>query len=804
MKRVFEQIEKHKWWLMPLPVLLVIFSLFRLPDPVFDDAYSTVIESMEGDLLGARIAGDGQWRFPPGDSVPEQFKQCVLVYEDAYFYRHPGVNPVSLFKAFTANIKAGKIVRGGSTLTMQVIRMAYGNRPRTYLQKALEIILALKLELFYTKEEILQLYVYHAPFGGNVVGLNAASWRYFGRPADRLSWGEAAVLAVLPNSPSLIFPGKNQLLLKVRRDRLLQKLYERGIIDETTFRLAREEPTPLKPKTLPRLAPRLLTRAIGDGYEGKRVKTTIRKDLQLLIREKVKWYHAMLEANEVHNLAVLVIDLGTGAALAYAGNADAGQAHAEDVDMITANRSTGSLLKPVLYAAAIDEGLILPAQLLPDIPVYYQGFAPKNFDKKFHGSVPADEALARSLNVPFVYLLKKYGYEKFYQKLQDLGFRSMKEPPGHYGLSMILGGAESSLWDLTALYAGLARELFRYDRRKGNKRYSKGDFFDNCYVSDSVERGTGQLNDRAAIEAPAVWQMLKAMQQLRRPDELASWKIFKSAQPIAWKTGTSFGFRDAWAIGINSGYVVGIWAGNADGEGRPGLTGVRAAAPVLFDVFRALDGMARFPRPVAAMEEVEVCALSGYKAGPDCDIKRVVEAPASLKNTPVCPYHRVVQLDGEGGHQVNSSCYAVSEMKRVKWFVLPPVQAWYYKKFHPEYKEPPEYLAGCKDQTGGGNRFFELIYPRSSTRIYVPRELDGRPGKAVFEAAHRNPDAAIFWYVDDRFEGKTIKVHQIGLYPEKGKHMLYLIDNRGRELSAVFEVLNDRDRGNPAGDDGSE
>lgn len=765
-------------------VLLFVFT----PVPSFEhNAYATVLEARDGTLLGARIADDGQWRFPPADEVPEKFKQALLYFEDEYFYQHPGINPVSIWKALWQNIQAGEIRRGGSTISMQVVRLSRNNPPRTIPEKLLEIFLTLKMELLLSKEEILSLYAAHAPFGGNVVGLSAAAWRYYGRPPEKLSWAESATLAVLPNSPSLIYPGKNSKFLLAKRNRLLDKLEVKGVIDQSTAALSKVEPLPGEPKPLPDLTAHLLTRAIQEGHAGKNVLTTLDAKLQEIVKEKVQRHHRRMEENYIHNAAAIVVDIATGDALAYVGNVESDGPHGQYVDIITANRSTGSLLKPILYAAAIDEGLILPQQLLPDIPVFLQGFAPQNFDKKFHGAVPADKALVRSYNVPFVHLLRDYGYEKFHHLLRRLGLKSLDKPAGYYGLSMILGGAESSLWEVSAAYASMARSLMNYFKRPVGKHYSPEDYHPNYYLDH--KDGAPQLYPKGAISVAAISRMLLTMQDLNRPEEQSGWEHYASSRAIAWKTGTSYGFKDAWAIGLNTRYVVGVWLGNADGEGRPELVGVKAAAPLLFDIFSVLKVDKDFPVPLDNQRDLAVCKTSGYKAGPYCEEIKSEMLPALSERAAICPYHQLLHLDESGTQQVSSACYPVRKMQEKSWFVLPPTEAWYYKQYHANYKEPPGFLAACMDQSSK-NEFMELIYPRTYTRIYVPTELDGSSGSAIFEVAHRNPAATIYWHLDKQYIGSTFRIHQLGLSPAKGNHTLHLVDDQGRELVLPFEVIN--------------
>lgn len=764
--------------------LMLIALLWPVPTPLFDAPYATVLNSREGQLLGARIADDGQWRFPPGNALPDKYKQCVVQFEDRYFYMHPGINPIAILRAIRQNISEGKIVSGGSTITMQLARMAMGNQPRTIWQKIKEIWLALHIELRYSKKEILQQYANNAPFGGNVVGLQAAAWRYFGRPADDLSWAEAAYLAVLPNAPGMAFPGKNELRLLNRRNRILKRLVSAGILTPDSYRLAKAEPLPAKTKALPMLAPHLLDRCIKDGYAKKTVKSTLKYSLQIAVYKLVKDYHDLYKYKQVHNACAMVARISDGEVLAYAGNVidPSDRGHGQQVDIITSRRSPGSLLKPLLYAGAIDRGIISPFQFLPDIPMIYEGFAPQNFDKQFRGAVHANNALRSSLNVPFVSLLRKYGYEQFHHDLHALDFHSLDKPAGHYGLSLILGGGEVTMWELGGAYATLVRSLQRYNLAKGTKRYI--DYQPLTYTLSSKKRP--EFHENGLFSASAIWHTLHAMQQLRRPDADTNWQQFEESQSIAWKTGTSYGLKDAWAIGMNDDYVICVWMGNASGEGRPDLVGVRAAAPLMFSIFKILGGRANFNKPIADMQEIKFCTQSGYRASDACPETRNLVASRQVLNTAICPYHRMLHLDEKETHQVNSSCYPVQKMHEKPWFILPPAQAWYYRQNHANYTSAPPFLAGCQQPERG---ILQMIYPRHFTRVFVPLEIDGKPGRVVFEAAHRDVRAEIFWFMDGNYLGSTIRQHQMGVYPEPGTHHLTLQDVQGREINLTFEAV---------------
>jgi penicillin-binding protein 1C len=778
----------QRWLVYALLLLLAALCWSSLPRPLFDDPVSTVLLDRNGNLLGAKISADQQWRFPESMSVPEKFTLAITNYEDRYFNYHPGFNPVALVRAAYLNIRQNRIVSGGSSISMQVIRLVRKNRERTYLEKIKEIFLAYRLELTHSKAEILRLYVSHAPFGGNVVGLDAAAWRYFGIDAGHLSWAEAATLAVLPNCPGLIYPGRNPRVLSARRDHLLDILCKRGVIDVSTCALAKSEKLPERPFPLPQDAPHLLDRAIRDGNKGTRVHTTLDVTLQKRVNEILNIHSVRLMANEIHNAAALVLEAGTGDVLAYAGNisATASGGHGNHVDIITAPRSTGSILKPFLYAAMLNDGLLLPNTLVPDIPMQIGGFIPENYNLTYDGAVPAKMALSRSLNIPAVKMLQTYGYEQFYALLRKLGMTTLTRPAGHYGLSMILGGAEASLWDLSGIYASMARTLIHYT--DNGSKYSKTDFHPPGYIAREENPKQPFGEQSSWFDAGSIWLTFEAMVEVSRPDAELQWQQFSSSNKIAWKTGTSFGNRDAWSIGVTPQYVVAVWAGNASGEGRPGLTGVGVAAPVLFDIFKTLPPTTWFKTPEEALMQAPVCRYSGYRAASICEFSDTMRIQKRGAKTLPCPFHQLIHLDRSDKWQVSSDCESPENMRHVSWFVLPPVQEWYFRNKNPFYKALPPYRPDCA--ASGERKNMDVIYPKNNSKIYIPVDLDGKPGSAVFKVAHRNAGNMVYWHLDDHFTGTTVQVHQMALSPGRGKHRLTLVDQNGESIMIWFEVIN--------------
>lgn len=776
-------------------LVLLTFWWFSIPSKLFSDPTSTVILDSDGHLLGAQIASDGQWRFPERTTVPYKFAQCLIQFEDRQFYHHPGVNPAALFRALKQNVSNGKVVSGGSTITMQVIRMSRKNPPRTIWQKMLEMMMATRMEVSYSKEEILAMYASHAPFGSNVVGLDAASWRFFGRDPDKLSWAESATLAVLPNAPSLIYPGKNQEKLKDKRDRLLQRLVDAGIIDQTTCDLSVQEPLPGAPYPLPRLAPHLLDRVSADGHAGEIVQTSIDMNLQQQVNDVIERHHSRLRQNQIHNAAAIVLDVRTGQTLAYVGNTSVpdqaaviGTAddHGYDVDCINAPRSTGSILKPFLYCGMLTDGQILPNTLIPDIPTDIAGYNPENFNLDYDGVVPAHRALARSLNVPAVKLLQQYRVERFHHLLNNAGLSTINRKPEDYGLSLILGGAEGKLWDLAGAYGSMARTLTRYNE---SGQYSKDDFHAPTYFANGdTAQPESFTNENGIFDAAAIWCTFEAMVEVARPGEEAAWTSYVSSRRVAWKTGTSFGFRDGWAIGVTPEYVVAVWVGNASGEGRPGLIGINTAAPIMFDIFSLLPQTSWFDKPERDMVKIAVCKESGYRALDICDAD-TEWVPAAGTNTKACPYHRIIHLDKTGQYRVNSNCEDPSTMQHVPWFILPPTMEYYYKSKNPTYKPLPPWKESC---IGQSTHMMEFIYPREETQLFIPVELDGKPGKVVFEVAHRNSHATIYWHLDNNYMGQTSGIHQLALNPDAGEHTLTCVDENGESISMKFEIISEK------------
>ena len=863
----------------------LLYWLFCLPDNLFPQPRATILLDQTDQLLGAQVAPDGQWRMPDLDSIPPIIAVAVTTYEDRDFYIHYGVSPKAILRALKANLSAGRIVQGGSTISMQVARMARGNKPRTVWQKMIEVAWATRLEWRYSKEEILALWLNNAPFGGNVVGLEAAAYRYYGRPPRTLSVAEAATLAVLPNQPGLVRPGQNADVLLEKRNLLIKQMETSGSISSQDAELAMLEPLPPPPARLPRHAPHLLQR-LRHTSPSRRIRSTIDLDLQKQVADLVQQHHTLLSGNQIQNCAAIVSEVSTGRVLAYVGNVpDLAPEHAPQVDILNSPRSPGSLLKPILYAAAISDGTLLPRELLPDVPANFGGFQPANFYRNYAGAVPADDALARSLNIPFVYLLQGYGLEKFHADLKQYGFRHLTQPSNHYGLSLILGGGEVTATEINNWFLGIARQQ-RYFRQRQSK-YCQEDFSALHflrYPHDALNPAPGGAsrglpasyggnsqnavlesqyapppqntppaqnipypentlpfhdtpslqNTPGAINAGAAYATLEALTNLQRPDELGAMAKFTSPRPVAWKTGTSFGFRDAWASGCTPEYAVTVWTGNASGEGRAGLVGTRAAAPLFFRILRLLDqrptthnsyasqnqpapqeyqdgqhepdgqdGRNRYdkqdtqgshavqtidhptqpppPRwfqpPYDDLVTSPTCKLSGNLASPVCPADSSY-IPRSGERAGVCTYHTQVYVTGARDYRVMNDCSPDGAHPHLQ-FTLPPRQAHYYARRHAYYRRPLPWHPDCNTPV---EKTMQFIYPYRNGNVQRSRNWQGELEPLIVELAHQNEDAEVHWHLDGQYLKTTKLFHQLALDIPSGQHQLTAVDDQGQQL----------------------
>ncbi len=747
-----------------------------LPERLFAAPESYVLEARDGSLLSARIASDGQWRFPALSTVPDKFRRALLTFEDKRFYEHSGIDGLAIARALRINARAGHVVSGGSTITMQLARLSRDEKQRNLSNKLAEALLALRIEVSFGKDEILAMYAAHAPFGGNVVGLEAAAWRYFGRDPETLSWAEAATLAVLPNNPSLVRLNRNRERLHARRDFLLHSLHEAGALSAVDLDLALSEPLTAEPHDLPDFAPHLLETLRAQDTERHRIGTTLDARLQVEATRAVQAHVELLTRQQVHNAAALIVDNQTFEVLAYVGNGKADTPRGQAVDIIRRPRSTGSILKPMLYAAMLEDSSLTPRMLLPDVPTHYEGFAPENFDRQYRGAVRADEALAASLNIPAVRMLKSYGVAKFADVLRGAGMSTLTRPADDYGLTLILGGAEGNLWDISAMYASLA----------GIARAGPADAAPQFRGLTVLANTHPKARGPSPIGTGAAWLTLNALLEVPRPGEESHWKAFASSRRIAWKTGTSVGLRDGWAVGNTSHHTVAVWVGNASGEGRPGLTGSSMAAPLMFGLFNSLTTSDWFEIPMHALKRIETCANDGFLTNGDCQPESTW-VPRDSHFDALSPHNLRVRLESTRRFRVDGDCESPSAMTHASWFVLPPAEEYYYRRAHAEYRPLPPSRADC--QGNSGRPGIALLYPDPNSQVLIPQELDGRRGRTVFEAVSRRQEATIYWHLDGQYLGETHTFHQQSLDIDPGEHILTVVDDEGERVARRFQVI---------------
>lgn len=584
---------------------LVVLAADRLwPLPLNEVVPARVVVAEDGTPLWRFADSQGVWRYPVTlNDVSPRYLQALIQYEDRWFWRHPGVNPLSVLRAAWQDMRAGRVISGGSTLTMQVARLL-DPHPRTFGGKLRQLWRALQLEWHLSKSDILTLYLNRAPFGGTLQGIGAASWAYLGKPPAQLSYGEAALLAVLPQAPSRLRPDRWPQRAQAARDKVLERMRTQGVWPGSAVREAKEEPVWLFPRQMPQLAPLFSRRMLASSREEK-VVTTLDAGLQRQLEDLALNWKSRLPPRS--SLAIVVVDHTNMRVRGWVGSADiTDDSRFGHIDMVSAVRSPGSVLKPFVYGMALDDGLIHPASLLQDVPRRFSDYRPGNFDSGFHGPVSASDALVRSLNLPAVQVLEAYGPKRFAATLRNAGLPLMLPAGAEPNLSLILGGAGAKLEDIVAGYSAFARH--------GNAARLR-------MTPDAP------LVERPLLSPGAAWIVRRILAGEAQPVPDAS---LPQVVPLAWKTGTSYGYRDAWAIGVNARYLIGIWTGRPDGTPVVGQFGFASAVPLLNQVNNMLlarpmtgrDGLPVDPRP-ASVSAATICWPGGQSlAAGDSNCRR--------------------------------------------------------------------------------------------------------------------------------------------------------------------------------------
>lgn len=735
-------------------ILLILFlgSILSVKIPSLDLDYSKALFASDGSLLSAKLAKDEQWRFPIDEELPPTLKEAIIHFEDEYFYKHPGVNPVSIAKSFYINLKAKQIKRGGSTITMQIMRMYRGNNKRSYNQKLIEVLGALKLELLYSKEDILTMWASVAPFGGNTVGASTASWRYFQRPLKELSTAEFATLAVLPNAPSSIHLNKNRKKLKVKRDALLYKLYTNNKIDSIDYTLSLAEDLPNQLLKVPQDAIHLLDHLVKTYPDKHLFHSTLSITYQSVFNDILQAQSDIYQFDGIDNAAGIIIDIEANEVLAYIGNTKT-KGQIRYVDCVQAPRSYGSLLKPFLYAQAIDQGYFSPRELIKDIPTSFDGFTPKNFDRQFRGVVSMDQMVSKSLNVPAVRVLNYVGLNTFHKLVtNDLNLSHINRDANHYGLSIILGGAESSMWDLSNAYKGLVLNHKGHEEPFGQVKVIKDE-----HVTSS----------KFSFHPVAASYTIEAMSSVHRPKEEQHF-VKMNGDKIAWKTGTSYGHRDAWSIGTNGKYVVAVWVGNESGEGVYDLTGGKKAAPILFKTLRHFDEGNNLDGEIHTSDIIEICQQSGMQKGKWCTQTTYEDTPKISHQLRNCDRHQIVKREA-----------GILDTL----FTLTPDEDYYYHQY------TGVSFAQENNSNNSINSNLKIIYPQKDAIIVLPKKLDSEYSDLKLEASSLNSNSKLFWFLDSMFIASTEAPHHLSTPLKHGLHALVINDQLGNSVEHNFEIV---------------
>lgn len=751
-----------------LAAYVVLDALYPLPTGKLFPPASTTVLDKRGRLLRAWTTPDGKWRIRRRlNEISPHLRRLLVAYEDRWFYSHPGVNPLALLRALKQNISEGRVVSGASTISMQTARMME-DRPRRLSSKLIELFRAVQLERRYSKDEILEIYLNLAPYGGNIEGAGAAALLYFGRDARELTPGQAALLAAIPNSPTRNRPDRHPQAAAAARERLLNILLARGAISQAErYRAASEAVEPGR-RRLPFEAPHAAEMLRARRPHDDRIHSTIDGDMQRTLDALCAAHGRELRRRGVPQLAALVLDNSSGAVLALSGSLDFfDERRHGQVNGALAPRSPGSTLKPFIYALAIDAGLLTPASMLVDAPVRYGAYDPENYDGRWRGLVSVREALENSLNVPAVNALAMLGRNGLYPFLKSAGVSTLARPESDYGLSMALGGCEMRLLELAGLYAMLARG--------------------GVHIRPHILAEDSPMPERLLSEE-ASWIVSDMLSGLLRPDLPHSWQYAADIPRVAWKTGTSYGHRDAWSVGYNPRYTVGVWAGDFEGHGVAELKGSEVAAPLLFDIFRVLphssDG--EWFRQPAGVSERDVCALSGMPPGPHCGATRRDLYIPGVSPSKTCNMHRAYDIDSRTGYRLCSRCRSGRPYTTRVYEVYPPQAAEWMAGAGWAVQNPPRHNPHCQAVQSGEAP--QMDSPQNGMEYVIRRGQPLEHQKIRLSASGGAGGGRLYWFIDGVLLGETASGGALYWPPEAGRHAVVCADDEGRRSQAEIVV----------------
>ncbi len=756
------------WKFKSIRALVAIIFLFVLLDALFPlpklKPFSKEIHASDGTLLSAFLTQDDKWRLQTNlDEVSPELIHAIIEKEDSWFYWHPGINPVAVVRAFFDNVTTGERRSGASTITMQVARLLEP-KDRTYLNKFFEMFRAFQLEIKYSKKQILEIYLSLLPLGGNVEGVKSASYIYFNRPPKQLSLSQAITLTVIPNDPNSLRPDKNNGELKDARDYWIKNFIDEKVFPKIDLDDALDEPVQHNRYAMPFLAPHF-SNFINNRFAGDVIETNLDLKIQKTA-ENLLWNHVnRVRYKGISNGAVIIVDNKTHSVVGYCGSADFYDTETSgQVDGTIAIRSPGSTLKPALYAFAFDKGILTPGTMLHDIPTDFNGYSPENYDLKCYGNVSVSFALVNSLNIPAVSLLQRIGKNEFVNLLENVGFSEIQNQKNQLGLSMILGGCGTTLQQLVKLFSGFANEgevvsikiLKDEDDSKSEKIFSKESSYLIAEILSSNFRS-----------------------------EMFSLTDYSRLPKFAWKTGTSYGKRDAWSIGFNPDYTIGVWMGNFDGEGSPHLSGLESAAPLLFDLFDAVDENSKgewFEKPDKVIER-GVCSESGMLPTRYCTNIVKDYAIEGKTNNSVCTIHQPVYVSLDDKIQYCPECLPKDHYKKVIYPVYDPeLTIWFWNQ-HKNFPHPPEHNPECTAKfTNVGPK---IISPTEDYE-YLVEKNSGQ--EILLQAASDSKVSEQYWYVNNQYYTKCKPGDRVFLKPEKGDLKITCLDDKGREKTVNVNV----------------
>jgi len=741
---------------------LLLNWVFQLPDKI---EYSTIVTDNKGEVVNAYLTSDQKWRMKTELSeISPLLKKTIIAKEDKYFYSHPGVNPVAVIRAFFKNIFRMKRTSGASTITMQVARALKPGR-RNIISKMIEMFRAFQLEWKYSKDEILQMYLNLVPYGGNIEGVKSASQLYFKKNPDHLSLAEITSLSIIPNRPSSLVLGKNNDRIIQERNKWLKKFAKDKIFTEKEIDDALAEPLTASRGMVPHYIPHLSYKLKKQYTSQNIIKTNIDLNTQLKTEKLVEDYVRALRLKNIKNASIVIIDNKTHKVITYVGSSgfsdttDGGQ-----VNGANAVRQPGSTLKPLLYAMCFDKTVIT------DVPVNYEGYAPENYDKKFNGYVTVEYALEHSLNIPAIKSLKLLGHEKLIQKLSDCHFKQIQKDQRKLGLSMILGGCGTTLEELTALFSVFAND---------------GRYISPAYIQNENESGS----DQAVISPAANYMINEILSKINRPDFPLNWTATERMPKIAWKTGTSYGRRDAWSIGYNKNYTVGIWVGNFSGAGVADLSGANIATPLLFKIFNTIDydsDAEWFTQPKDC-DIRQVCNETGLLPSDHCTNLVMDYFIPLISSTRVCGNRQEVMISSDEKISYCKSCAPETGYKK-KWYKLiePEMQAWFDDNSI-AYEKIPPHNPDC-------NKIFKgnapIIASPTNGSEYLINKKDPEPLQLVCKTA--NDVSKVYWYINNKFYKSCNAGEKQFFVPGEGPVKVSCTDDKGRnrDINIMVKYVN--------------